>query len=272
MTEEQIQEVEKIVNAKIQENIVSDIEFLPIEQAKKKGAMALFGEKYEDVVRVVVFDAQYSIELCGGTHVKNTGSIGVFKIISEEAISSGIRRIEAYTGMSAFNFLNQKYQSIKHIGDLLKAQKGIEQKVEQMIEENKELKKHLQSIQKEQGQLIKKELKQKITSVNDINLLVAQVNFESPDEIKNILFELNNEVSNFIGLIGNTNQEKCYLSLIVNQTLTDKINASQLIREGAKHIKGGGGGQANFAQAGGSDKSGLQAALSETEKIIRLKI
>jgi alanyl-tRNA synthetase len=270
LTEEQITEIEKIVNEKILENIPVQVQYMPLEDAKKLGAMALFGEKYEDIVRVVIMDKDYSIELCGGTHVQRTGDIGLFKIISEEATSAGVRRIEAITGFSSLNYLQQLHSQIKQIKDLLKVNKDVDKKVQQLLDENKELKKLIQELQAKQAKQIKQEIKKKIIYYQGRNILIENVNIDSMDEVKNILFELNNEVENFIGLLANEQKEKVYLSLIISPKLVQEqqLNASQIIREISKHINGGGGGQAHFAQAGGSNKNGISTALKEAEKIL----
>ncbi|MCX8142864.1 MAG: alanine--tRNA ligase [Bacteroidia bacterium] len=270
LTDDQIIEIEKIVNHKILENIPVQILYMPIDDAKKMGAMALFGEKYEDIVRVVIFDKEYSIELCGGTHVSRTGDIGLFKIVSEEASSAGVRRIEAITGLKALEYTQQLHHQMKFIKDTLKVNKDVDKKVADVLEENKELKKQIQQTLKVQAQFIKRELKHKIQAQKDLNILIESIDLESPEEVKNILFELNNEVKNFIGLLAHPQKEKVYLSLIIHPEIvkTHQLNASQIIRELAKHINGGGGGQPHFAQAGGTNKEGLNAAIQDAKKIL----
>lgn len=272
LSDDQIVEIENLVNEKILENIPVQIEYMPLEEAKKLGAMALFGEKYDAVVRVVIFDKQYSIELCGGTHVSRTGDIGLFKIISEEASASGIRRIEAVAGKAALEYAQQLYKQTKQIKEIVKVNKDIDKKVLQLAEENKELKKHIQELLKTQAQLIKQDIKKKIISHNGKNILIENVNLESTDEVKNILFELNNEVENFIGLLANQQNGKVYLSLFIAQNVVQEqhLNAAQIIKQLAKHINGGGGGQAHFAQAGGTNKEGISNALTEGKKVLNI--
>lgn len=272
LTDEQIIQIEQMVNQKILDNIAVNIEYLNIDDAKKMGAMALFGEKYEQIVRVVSMDKNYSIELCGGTHVSRTGDIGVFKILSEESVSSGIRRIEAVAGWAAIKDIQQKYQQIKYIKEILKTSKDIEKKIEQIIQENKEIKKQWQEALKSQAQLLKQQFKQKIIHKEDKNILIDAIDFESPEEVKNILFELNNEFKNFIGLLAHQQKEKVYLSLMISPSLanTEHWNASKIIKELATYINGGGGGQAHFAQAGGTRKEGISDALKvATEKYFK---
>ncbi|RME18156.1 MAG: alanine--tRNA ligase, partial [Bacteroidetes bacterium] len=192
LTEEQIIEIERLVNQKILENIPVEIQYMPLEEAKKMGAMALFGEKYEDIVRVVIMDRDYSIELCGGTHVRRTGDIGLFKIVSEEAVSAGVRRIEAMAGMAAWQYVQQTSAQLKNIKEIPKVNKDIDKKVVKLLDENKDLKRQVQELLKQQAQMIKKELKEKIIHHNGKSVLIENVDIESTEEIKNILFELNN--------------------------------------------------------------------------------
>ncbi|MCX7729250.1 MAG: alanine--tRNA ligase, partial [Bacteroidia bacterium] len=270
LTDEQIQQIEEMVNRKIIENIPVKIEYLPLEEAKKKGAMALFGEKYDDIVRVVTMDEYYSIELCGGTHVRCTGDIGVFKIISEEASSAGVRRIEAVAGIVAFQYIQEQIVQLKNIKEALKTNKDADKKILSVLDENKELKKRIQELQREQAQIIKKEIKKKVIHHHGKNILIDNVNIDNVEEVKNILFELQQEISHFIGLLANRTKDKVYLSLIISPELVndEKINASTIIRELSKHIKGGGGGQPHFAQAGGSNYDGIKEALKEAEKLL----
>jgi alanyl-tRNA synthetase len=270
LTEEQIIEIERLVNQKILENIPVEIQYMPLEEAKKMGAMALFGEKYEDIVRVVIMDRDYSIELCGGTHVRRTGDIGLFKIVSEEAVSAGVRRIEAMAGMAAWQYVQQTSAQLKNIKEILKANKDIDKKVVKLLDENKDLKRQVQELLKQQAQMIKKELKEKIIHHNGKSVLIENVDIESTEEIKNILFELNNEVENFIGLLINENKDKVYISLIISPKLTSEknLNAVQIIKEISKYINGGGGGQPHFAQAGGSNKEGIKKVVQEAERLL----
>ena len=159
---------------------------------------------------------------------------------------------------------------MKFIKDTLKVNKDVDKKVADVLEENKELKKQIQQTLKVQAQFIKRELKHKIQAQKDLNILIESIDLESPEEVKNILFELNNEVKNFMGLLAHPQKEKVYLSLIIHPEIvkTHQLNASQIIRELAKHINGGGGGQPHFAQAGGTNKEGLNAAIQDAKKIL----
>lgn len=270
VSEEEIEEIENIVNRKIRENIHADIRLMNIEDAKKTGAMALFGEKYGDVVRVVTFDRNYSVELCGGCHVPATGQIGYFKIISEGAVAAGIRRIEAVTSSKAEEFFKEQSKLIHEIKQLLKNPKDVVKSLSGVLEEKQELEKQLQQLLKEKAQQIKKELISSIEKKGDINFIAREISFGSADEIKNILFEMKNEVPNLFCVLAAEIKEKPSVSVIISDTLVkDKsLDAGKIVRELAKEIKGGGGGQAFYAQAGGSDLSGLKNVLDKARLLI----
>jgi len=267
ITDEEIEQIEKIVNTKIRENIKSDIRLMNIEDAKKTGAMALFGEKYGDVVRVVTFDKNYSIELCGGCHVPATGQIGYFKIVSEGAVAAGIRRIEAITSAKAEEYFHEQERLIHEVKNLLKNPKDLVKSVSGLIEEKHDLEKQLQSLLKEKGQEIKKQILSSIEKRGDINFVVKQITFDSADEIKNILFELKNEVQNLFCIVAAEIKGKPSISVIISDNLVKEKNldAGKIVRELAKEIKGGGGGQSFYAQAGGSDLIGLKTVIQKAQ-------
>jgi alanyl-tRNA synthetase len=270
VTDEEIEEIEKIVNQKIRENIKCIIKLMPIEEAKKTGAMALFGEKYGDIVRVVTIDKNFSIELCGGTHVDSTGQIGYFKITSEGAVAAGIRRIEAITSVKTEVFIRENLHLLEEIKHTLKGSKDILKSVNGLMEENAELQKQLHGFVKEKAQEIKKELKSQLQNKNGINFLAKQIVFAHAEEIKNILFEMKNEVENCFVVLGTEINGKPSLSVIVSDNLVKEknLNAGNIVRELAKEINGGGGGQAFYAQAGGSKPEGLAAAIEKAKTLI----
>ncbi|MES2515267.1 MAG: alanine--tRNA ligase [Bacteroidota bacterium] len=269
ITDEELDQIEKIVNTKVRENIHSNIKQMTIDDAKKTGAMALFGEKYGDVVRVVEFDKNYSIELCGGTHVKATGQIGYFKITSESAVAAGIRRIEAVTSLKAEEFFNQQTATLNEVKALLKNNKDVVKSLSNLVEENAELQKQLQSLLKEKAQSIKQTLLSKVEARNGINVIIEKIAFDSAEEIKNILFEIRNQVDNCVCVIGAEVKGKPSISVIIDDNLVkDKnLNAGNIIRDLAKEINGGGGGQPFYAQAGGSKLEGLNAAIEKAKTL-----
>jgi len=267
ITDEELHTIEKIVNTKIRENIHSSIKQMTIDDAKKTGAMALFGEKYGDVVRVVEFDRNYSIELCGGTHVNATGQIGYFKIISESAVAAGIRRIEAVTAVKAEEFFDQQTAVLNDVKALLKNNKDVVKSLSNLVDENAGLQKQLQSLLKEKAQSIKKDLLGKVQQKNGLNVIVERIDFDSADDIKNILFEIRNQLENCVCIIGAEVKGKPSISVILDDNLVKEknLNAGAIIKDLAKEINGGGGGQPFYAQAGGSKPEGLDAALAKAK-------
>jgi alanyl-tRNA synthetase len=243
---------------------------MTIEDAKKTGAMALFGEKYGDVVRVVTTDKNYSIELCGGTHVPSTGQIGYFKILSEGAVAAGIRRIEAVTSIKAEEFFDNQTFLINEVKTLLKGSKDVVKSLNNLIEENSELQKQLSVLLKEKVQSIKKDLIKTIDKKEDVNFIAQLIQFDSAEEIKNMLFELKNEVPNLFCVLGAEVKGKPSISVIINDELvkTKNLNAGNIVRELAKEINGGGGGQPFYAQAGGSKLEGLAIAIDKAKKLL----
>lgn len=270
ITDEEIKQIERIVNNKIRENIASNIQLMGIEDAKKTGAMALFGEKYGDVVRVVTFDKNYSIELCGGTHVPATGQIGYFKIVSEGAVAAGIRRIEAVTSEKAEEYFENQIAVLNELKTVLKGSKDVVKSVNGLLEENSELQKQLQQLLKEKAGMIKKELVSKIQKKDGINIITEKISFDSAEEIKNLLFEIKNEVENCFVVLGAEVKGKPSISVIISDNLVKEknLNAGNIVRELAKEINGGGGGQAFYAQAGGSKAEGLDSAINKAKAII----
>lgn len=269
ITDEELHQIEKIVNTKIRENIQSNIQLMGIEDAKKTGAMALFGEKYGDVVRVVEFDKNYSIELCGGTHVKATGQIGYFKITSESAVAAGIRRIEAVTAIKAEEFFNNQLALLHEVKVILKNNKDVVRSLSNLVEENSELHKQVQALYKEKAQNIKQDLLKKVQNKNGINFIAEKITFDSAEEIKNMLFEIRNQVDNCVCVLGAEVKGKPSISVIIDDNLVkDKnLNAGNIIKDLAKEINGGGGGQPFYAQAGGSKLEGLNTAIEKAKAL-----
>ncbi len=270
MTEEEIQKVESIVNAKIIENIQrKEDRKIPISEAKAAGAMMLFGEKYGEEVRMITFDPHFSVELCGGCHVSATGQIGLCKITSEGAIAAGIRRIEAITGLTAFELFQNLYAERTFIRDLVKTPTpSAVPAIEQLIQDNKQLKKEIDQLKSLKAGLLKDELKEKVKRVNGMNLITAKLRDTDANTAKTMAFNLGQELDNAIILLGLDHAEKPMLMLFISKELTNQYHAAKIIKELAIHIQGGGGGQPFFATAGGSDPKGLDAALQELERIL----
>ncbi len=264
--EEQLEEIGFIVRDYIRKDIpLNEHRSIPIEKATEMGAMALFGEKYGDHVRVIQFGE--SIELCGGTHVSSTGKIGHFIILSESAIAAGVRRIEAITGEKAERYLLDKLKQFNEISKLLKNPKNPVKAIADLLEKNNQLNKEVERLNKIQAKSIKQELKSKIIQENGISLLTAIVELDNAS-IKDILFQLRGEFENFVGIIGGNNKDKCSLNIIASDHIVKEkdFNAGEIIREAAKHIHGGGGGQPFFATAGGKNAQGLPDAIDFVKK------
>ena len=267
----QLAEVERIVNTKIREDIRLDEQRnVPIEQAKQMGATALFGEKYGDFVRVITYDSGYSVELCGGTHLPSTGHIGLFKFTSEGSVSTGVRRIEAVTAGGAEQLVNEQMAVVSELKELLKSPKDVVKAVQTLLDERSALQKQIDALQNEKVQQIKNQLLEKVETVNGHSRLVEKVDVPNADALKQLAYDLKAKVDNLALVLGADINGKPQLAVMLPDSLVEgrKMNAGQVVRELAKHIKGGGGGQSFFATAGGSDASGLDAALAQGRELL----
>ena len=270
MTEEEIRQVEKLVNRAIRQNIALDEHRdVPMEHAQQMGAMALFGEKYGDSVRVIRFGE--SVELCGGTHVHATGQIGMFKLTSESAIAAGVRRIEAITGVKAEEFVYSQVETIKEIKTILGNPASVTQAATKLVEENEALRKEIEMFQAEKLKEIKSTLKQKVQQHDGINIISECVTVSNADAIKDLAFQLKNEVADLYLVLGAEIAGKAVLTIMISDKLveTRQLNASNIVREAAKEIQGGGGGQAFYATAGGKNPAGLESAIAKAVQIIK---
>lgn len=261
VTNEELREVENRVNAAIRRNIsLDEHRHTPINEAREMGAMALFGEKYGEEVRVIKFGT--SIELCGGTHVKSTGEIGSLRIISESSVAAGIRRIEATTGANADNLYHKFQDEIRNLKELLNNAPNIVSAIEKLMAENHEYSKKIEAVEIEKAAVLKKKLISDAVDFNGIKL----ISFEgeaSAETIKNIAFQIKAEISgSFAFISGSISDEKPLLTLALSDDLVSRgMNAGNLVREAAKLIQGGGGGQPHFATAGGKNVKGLSDAV-----------
>jgi alanyl-tRNA synthetase len=270
MAEEELTKIETMVNEKIRENIRGDIRELQIEQAKKLGAMALFGEKYGDTVRMVTFDKDYSIELCGGTHVLATGQIGYFKITSESAVAAGIRRIEAVTAIKAEEYINNQLTTLAQLKDLLKHPTDLVKNVWDMQAQNTELSKQVESLFLEKAKNLGVTLTKKIQNHNGINFIAERIELNSAEAIKNLSFDIKNKNENLFLVLGAMINGKPSISVILSDNLVKekKLHAGNIVKELAKEINGGGGGQPFYATAGGSNAEGLNKAIDSAKKFL----
>lgn len=272
MTDEELTEVASIVNRLIRRNLpLEEFRSIPIANAREMGALAVFGEKYGDLVRVIKYGD--SIELCGGTHVAATGQIGFFKILSESSVSAGVRRIEAITADKAEEYINNTYKNLHEIEKLLKSNKNLMESVRALVEENEGLKKETEKFAKESLRLFKERLKMGMRMCGDIKVIVAQV-MVPPAQMKDVAFQLRGEYDKFILIAGGVAAGKPHLTIMFSNNLVDEfgLNAGQIVREAAQEIKGGGGGQPFFATAGGSDPEGIEKAIKKAEKLVMYKL
>jgi alanyl-tRNA synthetase len=271
MTPEEIRKVEDIVNRKVREDIVLDERRnVPIEQAKTLGAMALFGEKYGDFVRVITFDPKFSVELCGGTHVSSTGQIGLFKIVSESSVAAGVRRIEAITAEEAERFVRESVDMLDQVKSLLKNPKDLIATTKNLLDEKHALEKKLEVYQQEQANQLKDKLALKAVKQNGYHLILEKVSVPTADVLKNIAYGLRNQFDDLLLVLAADVDGKPQVAVMIGEKLaqTNTYHAGNLVKELAKEIDGGGGGQPFFATAGGKNLSGLDAVTEKARKLI----
>jgi len=267
-----LRRVEDIVNEKIRANIERvENRSMPIEKAKEKGAMMLFGEKYGEEVRVITFDPKYSMELCGGCHVERTGQIGQLKLMQETSVAAGIRRVEAVTAEAAQKYVQKQEDVIQNIRHMLKNPQNIEQAVESLQTENKELQRQIQEWQQQKAGNLKQDLIKEKEEVANFELLVKQVEIPDSKTFKQLVHELLDEMNQPVIVLGADIEGKAQLIVAMDKELANQKewNAGQLIRDWAKEIQGGGGGQPFFASAGGKNPQGLSSALDLARKFFK---
>ena len=271
VTEHELGQIEAIVNQKIRENIpLKEERNIAYQVAITSGVTALFGEKYGEYVRVITFDDDFSKELCGGTHVKATGNIGYFKIIAESAVAAGVRRIEAITGIGAENYINEQSLLIHQLKELLKNPKDIGKSIESLLDENSKLKKEIEKSVLEKSAGLKNELAKKVQNVNGINFIAEKVALPNAESVKNLAYQLKDIISDLFLVLAADFEGKPNITVMISENLVkDKgLNAGNIVRELAKEIQGGGGGQPFFATAGGKEIRGLDKALEKAKSFI----
>ncbi|HQS05069.1 MAG TPA: alanine--tRNA ligase-related protein, partial [Daejeonella sp.] len=271
LTDLELSEVVSIVNRKIRENIpLKEERNVPYQQAIDSGVTALFGEKYGDFVRVITFDDHFSKELCGGTHVKSSGQIGYFKVISESAVAAGVRRIEAITAETAENYINTQNEQLRGLKDLLKNPNDLLKTVESLLEENNRLKKEIEKTILERSAGLKHDLIKNALLINGINLIAQQVDLPNTDAVKSLAYAVKDLLNDLFLVLACDIDGKPSLTVMVSENLVKErnLNAGNIVRELAKEIQGGGGGQPFFATAGGKDSSGLVKALEKAKTFI----
>lgn len=265
MTPAQIREVEALVNAEIRKNEPVVTELMDLEEAKAKGAMALFGEKYDERVRVLSM-GDFSTELCGGTHAARTGDIGLFRIISESATAAGIRRIEAVTGSGALESVNQQSDALSAVAQLVKSDEaGVSEKVKAALDKIRTLEKELQQLKEQQAAQESSSMTKDAVSVNGVKLLVKQLTNAEPKMLRTMVDDLKNQLSSGIIVLSTISDDKVSLIAGVTKDLTGKVKAGELVAFIAEQIGGKGGGRPDMAQAGGTDTAALPAAMASVE-------
>ena len=268
----QLAEIERIVNRKVRENIQVVIEQMDIESAKAKGAMALFGEKYGDVVRVVDM-SDFSIELCGGTHVNQTGDIGLFKITSEGAVAAGVRRVEAVTGENALAWLHNLQQIAQNSAEVLKTDvASLVEKIQQLQDKAKRTEKELEQLKTKQASQAGADLAKQAEQINGVNVVVQQIDNVDAKVLRTMVDDLKNQLGTAIIVLGSVVDDKVSLIVGVTKDLTDKVKAGELVGEMAQHVGGKGGGRPDMAMAGGSEPQHLSNALTFAKEWIQAKI
>ncbi|MFB6340538.1 alanine--tRNA ligase [Saccharicrinis sp. FJH62] len=271
VSDDEIRQVERIVNRNIRKNFkLEEFREIPINKAKEMGAMALFGEKYGDVVRAIKFGS--SVELCGGTHVSATGEIGLLKITSESSISAGVRRIEAVTADKADEFVDNLADTLNNAKEILNNPPNLEKTLENLLAENNDLKKQLEAFKGDALKSVKGELKHKIVEQNGVKIIKSVVDKLDAGALRDLSFQLKGEFADLVCVLGTENDGKANLSVMISDDLVKSKgwHAGNIIREAAKSIQGGGGGQPFFATAGGKNPKGLEQALDKAIELLNI--
>ena len=271
VSEDDLVAVERVVNMKIMENIpLKEQRNVRYPDAIASGVTALFGEKYGDYVRVITFDDNFSKELCGGTHVKATGEIGFFKILSESAVAAGVRRIEAITSFNSLNYIQEQSKMVQDVKDLLKNPKDLTKSIADLLEENNRLKKDQEKAVLQKASGLKQGLADKAQTINGINFIAERVELPNADAVKNLAYQIKDIVSDLFLVLAADIDSKPNLTVMLSENLVKEkgLNAGNIVRELAKEIQGGGGGQPFFATAGGKDVSGIDRALEKAKSFI----
>jgi alanyl-tRNA synthetase len=270
VTDEELAQIEVIVNQKIRQNIkLKEQRNVPYQDAIESGVTALFGEKYGDFVRMITFDDHFSKELCGGTHVKATGQIGSFKIISESAVAAGVRRIEAITADKAEQYFLDQRKELGHLKALLNGSKDLSASVQALLDENAKLKKEIEKSTIERVNTLKHEIVHHVRGINGINLIAKHIDLQSAEAVKNLAFSLKDMIDNLFLVFTTEIDGKPGITVMLADHLVKKgLNASNIVRELGKEIQGGGGGQPFYATAGGKNPAGLKVVLEKAESFI----
>jgi len=271
VTNEEIAAVEKMVNEKIRENIPVIIKSMHKDEAVALGAMALFGEKYGDVVRVVIMDPNYSLELCGGSHVGSTGELGIFKIQHESAVAAGVRRIEAVCGAAAESYINEQFTTLTEIRGLLKNTKDINKSIENLLVENNTMSKRVEGLESRQLVGIRNELLQKDEIINNVTFVGEVIEVSNADALKKLCTDLKNHLHDHFVVLCSNIDGKAFVAISISDTVVTAkgLDAAKIIKEQvAGLIKGGGGGQKNLGTAGGQDVGNFKELIAKVKSLL----
>ncbi|EIX1532492.1 alanine--tRNA ligase [Cronobacter sakazakii] len=272
MKPEEIRKVEDLVNAQIRRNLPIETNVMDLEAAKAKGAMALFGEKYEDRVRVLSM-GDFSTELCGGIHASRTGDIGLFRIVSESGTAAGVRRIEAVTGEGALSLVHAQNDRLNELSHLLKSDsQTLNDKVRAMVERTRQLEKELQQLKEQQAAQESANLSSKAVDINGVKLLVSELAGVEPKMLRTMVDDLKNQLGSSVIVLATVAEEKVSLIAGVSKDVTDRVKAGELVGMIAQQVGGKGGGRPDMAQAGGTDAAALPAALGSVESWVTAKL
>ena len=275
VSDEELVEIESIVNQRIRENFAKEEQrALPIEEAKKAGAMMLFGEKYGETVRMITFDPTYSRELCGGCHVSATGKIGFFKITHETAIAAGVRRIEAISGAGVEKYIYEQESLVSRLKNVLKTPNDPVQTVTQLLEHNRQLQQKVENLMLSRAMQIKQQLKIEAVTFNGFTYTGGVVDIDDSKVLKTLAFQLEGELENGVVALGAIVEGKPQIMVKIQENLvkSHNLNAGQLVKTAAQKIQGGGGGQPFFASAGGSNPDGLAEAIGTIRSLLQANV
>ena len=263
VTKEQLRQIEDLVNHKVMENIDTKIEIMPLEEAKQSGAMSLFGEKYDDMVRVLTIGGEFSVELCGGTHVARSGDVGLFKIISETGIAAGVRRIEAVTGAGALVWLQEQEARMDGLADMLKSSReNILAKLEQQLERTRKLEKEVEQLKSKFASSAGDDMLSQAEDVNGIKVLATSLEGIEPKNLRDMADQLKNKLGTAALVLATVEGKKISLVAGVTKDATDRIQAGELVNFVATQVGGKGGGRPDMAQGGGNEPDSLGQALA----------
>jgi len=272
VSREELLEIERLVNEQIRMNAAVETRVMAFEEARSSGAMALFGEKYGDSVRVLRI-GDFSMELCGGTHARRAGDIGLFKIVSETGVASGVRRIEAVTGRAAVEAMEAADDTLSRVAGLVKAGRDdVEDKVQQLIERSRKLEKELEQLKGKLASAAGSDLSAQAVEIAGLKVLAARLDGADPKSLRDTVDQLKNKLGSAAVVLAAVNGDKVSLVAGVTADHTQKVKAGELVNMVAQQVGGKGGGRPDMAQAGGTDPSGLDAALHSVPEWVRRQL